>query len=290
MGLGQEPALRGSSRGLEVYSSGDVTVEELRGEGEEPSLTAEALAERIGEPLAHRRRRLVRDSLLRRGQAARGGRRQHPDRVRAVRDGAWRALARGAPRLSARVTSWGALRRPLHRPVGGRGHLPVLDRASPRSRVRDLRRALGQGAHARDGSGCQDGHRDPLRRPPGGGTVPDRQRRRRQGAQVRRAIVVDFGTSTNFDVVSPERRVRRRCAGAGDRDLDGGALPAGREAGSRSTLPSPPSRDRQDDRHSAPVRPGLWLRRPGGRDRRSPSARSSGVGCAGRRDREAWPS
>ena len=36
----------------EVYSSGDVTVEELRGEGEEPSLTAEALAERIGEPLS----------------------------------------------------------------------------------------------------------------------------------------------------------------------------------------------------------------------------------------------
>jgi Protein of unknown function (DUF2469) len=36
----------------EVYTSGDVTVEELRGEGEEPSLTAEALAERIGESLS----------------------------------------------------------------------------------------------------------------------------------------------------------------------------------------------------------------------------------------------
>ena len=35
----------------EVYTSGDVTVEELRGEGEEPRLTAEALAERIGQPL-----------------------------------------------------------------------------------------------------------------------------------------------------------------------------------------------------------------------------------------------
>jgi hypothetical protein len=32
----------------EVYTSGDVTVEELRGEGEEPRLTAEDLAERIG--------------------------------------------------------------------------------------------------------------------------------------------------------------------------------------------------------------------------------------------------
>ena len=33
-----------------VFTSGDVTVEELRGEGDEPQLTAEALAERIGEP------------------------------------------------------------------------------------------------------------------------------------------------------------------------------------------------------------------------------------------------
>ena len=36
----------------QVYTSSDVTVEELRGEGEEPSLTAEALAERIGETLS----------------------------------------------------------------------------------------------------------------------------------------------------------------------------------------------------------------------------------------------
>jgi hypothetical protein len=35
----------------EVYTSSDVTVEELRGEGDEPKLTAEALAERIGDPL-----------------------------------------------------------------------------------------------------------------------------------------------------------------------------------------------------------------------------------------------
>ena len=34
-----------------IFTSGDVTVEELRGEGEEPSLTPEALAERIGETL-----------------------------------------------------------------------------------------------------------------------------------------------------------------------------------------------------------------------------------------------
>ena len=41
----------------EVYTSGDVTVEELRGEGDEPRLTAEALAERLGEARPLRRRR-----------------------------------------------------------------------------------------------------------------------------------------------------------------------------------------------------------------------------------------
>jgi hypothetical protein len=33
----------------EVFTSGDVTIEELRGEGEEPTLTPEALAEKLGE-------------------------------------------------------------------------------------------------------------------------------------------------------------------------------------------------------------------------------------------------
>ena len=36
----------------EVYTSSDVTIEELRGEGEEPTLTPEALAEKLGETLS----------------------------------------------------------------------------------------------------------------------------------------------------------------------------------------------------------------------------------------------
>ncbi len=36
----------------EVYTSSDVTIEELRGEGDEPALTADDLAERIGESLS----------------------------------------------------------------------------------------------------------------------------------------------------------------------------------------------------------------------------------------------
>jgi hypothetical protein len=34
-----------------VFTSGDVTVEELRGENDEPRLTAETLAEKLGESL-----------------------------------------------------------------------------------------------------------------------------------------------------------------------------------------------------------------------------------------------
>ena len=41
----------------EVYTSSDVTVEELRGDGDEPALTAEALAKRIGERAAETRRK-----------------------------------------------------------------------------------------------------------------------------------------------------------------------------------------------------------------------------------------
>ncbi len=37
----------------EVFTSADVTVEELRAEGDGPQLTPEALAERIGESLSH---------------------------------------------------------------------------------------------------------------------------------------------------------------------------------------------------------------------------------------------
>jgi len=36
----------------EVYTSSDVTVEELRGENDDPKLTADALAERLGERLS----------------------------------------------------------------------------------------------------------------------------------------------------------------------------------------------------------------------------------------------
>ena len=53
------------------------------------------------------------------------------------------------------------------------------------------------------GPGVADRRADPLRRPARGRARPDRERRRRPRAPRRAvAIVVDFGTSTNFDVVS----------------------------------------------------------------------------------------
>ena len=83
-----------------------------------------------------------------------------------------------------------------------RRHLSLVDRAAADPRVRARRRALGEGAAARDRAGRQDGipiqYDDPRE------IGPDRimnavAAKERYGAP---AIVVDFGTSTNFDVVS----------------------------------------------------------------------------------------
>ena len=88
----------------EVYTSSDVTVEELRGEGDEPSLTAEALAERIGESLSADDDTVApRRSML---LAVDVG--QHADRLRALRRRPscaehWRVAhrARSAPATSS---------------------------------------------------------------------------------------------------------------------------------------------------------------------------------------------
>ena len=58
-----------------------------------------------------------------------------------------------------------------------------------------------------------------LRQPEGGRRRPHRQRARRIPPYGGPAIVVDFGTSTNFDVVSREGRVPRRRARPRHRDL-----------------------------------------------------------------------
>ena len=55
----------------EIYTSGDVTVEELRGENDEPRLTAEALAARLDDARRIGRRRILR--LVRQRDPAEAG-------------------------------------------------------------------------------------------------------------------------------------------------------------------------------------------------------------------------
>ena len=126
----------------EVYTSSDVTVEELRGEGDEPKLTAEALAERIGESLAHRRRRgLARRVLL----AVDVGNTQT---VFGLYDGEtlaehWRVATEAQPHrrrarrsCSAGCSTWTTVD----------GSLPLLDGAGARPRVRGVGGALDRRA------------------------------------------------------------------------------------------------------------------------------------------------
>ena len=88
--------------------------------------------------------------------------------------------------------------------------------------------------------------------------------RERHGAP---AVVVDFGTSTNFDVVSAAGEFAGGVLAPGDRDLDGRALRA-RRAAAEGAVRRAGARDQPDDRRRAPVGPRLRLRRPGRRDRR----------------------
>ena len=103
LGLGQEPADAHHPARQDLITSGDVTIEELRGEGDEPPLTAEALAERIGEPF---RRATKSSSSVAADDAARGRRRQHADGLRSLRRAPSSASAGGSPpRRSGRATS-----------------------------------------------------------------------------------------------------------------------------------------------------------------------------------------
>ena len=91
-------------------------------------------------------------------------------------------------------------------------------------------------------------------------------------------IVVDFGTSTNFDVVSAEGEFAGGVLAPGDRDLDGRALRP-RGAALHGRLRRAADGDRQDDRGEPAVGPRVRVRRSGRRDRRAASAASSAARC-----------
>ena len=123
----------------------------------------------------------------------------------------------------------------------------LVDGAAARARVRGASRSAGPAPSCScSGPGVSTGV--PIRYDDPREVGPDRianavAARERHGAP---AIVVDFGTSTNFDVVSAGGRVRRRRARAGDRDLDGRALRARRPA-AEGAVRGARARDRQDD-------------------------------------------
>ena len=225
----------------EVYTSGDLTVEELRGEGDEPKLTAQALADRIGEPLPDD------GDMLRSDAADRRARHASPynllmllavdvgntQTVLGLYDGDrltedWRV----ATERTRTGDELGVL-------LGGMLDLDAVDGICLASTVptliREWERLALRWADAPIlvvGPGVKTGI--PIRYDDPREVGPDRivnsvAAKERYGAPV---IVVDFGTSTNFDVVSPLATTSAACS-----------RPASRRRWRRSS-PAPPGSSR----------------------------------------------
>ena len=295
LGLGQEPADADhpARRGLHLERR---HVEELRGEGDEPR------AHRRGARRAARRDPLARTTndcassgepappcTYARADAPRRRRRQHADRPRALRRrAARRALARRDRGGRAPATSSACCSAGCSTSDAVDGDLPLARRcrrsSASTSGSRSARRTRRSSS---SGPGVQTGI--PIRYDDPREVGPDRivnavAAKERYGAP---CIVVDFGTSTNFDVVSP----------AGE--YVGGVLAPGIEISMDALFARAArlvqGRLRRAARRvigkttvaGAPVRARLRLRRPGGRDRRPRSAGELGAGGAGGRDRRA---
>ena len=99
-------------------------------------------------------------------------------------------------------------------------------------------------------------------------------------------VTVDFGTSTNFDVVSGAGRVPGRRDRPRRRDLAAGADRAGGEAAADRRL-QPESAIGKNTRGGDPVGVRVRVRRAGGRDQ-PPAGRGAGGGRDDDRDRAAW--
>ena len=219
---------------VEVYTSGDVTVEELRGEGEEPAVHRRGARrsgiERPRPPRTTTQRPRAGRMLL----AVDVGNTQtvfglfdgdRADRAVPRRHGAARTRRDELGRAAARASSTSSTLD---------GIVLSLDRAAARCASTSAFAERWAGAELLVlGPGRPTGV--PIRYDDPREVGPDRiansvAARERHGAPV---IVVDFGTSTNFDIVSAGGRVRRRRARAGDRDLDG-----------RRCSPAPPGSSR----------------------------------------------
>ena len=123
------------------------------------------------------------------------------------------------------------------------------------------------------GPGTRTGIADSLRRSARGRPRPDRQRDRRARASRRSLYRGRFRDGDQLRRHLGRGRVRRRCARAGDRDLDGGALRP-RGAAASGGFRRAGERDRQEHGRGASVGARLRLRRPGRRDRRANASRA----------------
>ena len=258
----------------EVYTSGDVSVEELRGD-DDPALYGGGT-----------RRAHARDALLGR----------HATKMLLAVDVGNTQTVYGVfdgDRLAEHYRVATERRRTadeLYVLISGLLDLDGVDGVCLSSTVPPLVREYeafaerGRTARARTRPRRQHGHCAPLRRPPRDRAGPDRERGRGEGA-LRRA-----GDRRGLRHVDELRRrlarrgVRRRSPRARDRDLDGRAL--------RPRVPPVPrrlhaaaDRDREDDADRAPVGARLRLRRAGRRDRHAHTRRARRRGAGGRHRR-----
>ena len=226
----------------------DVTVEELK----PPDDLADDAAARL--------QRTARSLIRGRHDAARGRRRQHPDRPgpvpRRELDDHWRltteraAHGRRARRRARRACSRGAAWPTSSTASALSTTVPTLTH-----RVDERRCARICGAEPIViGPGVRTGM--PVRTDNPREVGPDRiansvAAHAHHGGP---CIVVDFGTSTNFDVVSADGRVPRRRDRAGRRDLDGRALQPRRPP--RQGRPGDAGHARSASRRSASMQSG----------------------------------
>ena len=273
-------------------TSGDVTIEELRGEGDDEPLTAETLAERIGESTPREEDFYGFATCFQAGwsryyaracswRSMSGTRRPSSASTTATTSASGCA---SRPRRSARATS-------SARSLSDFLDFDSLDGIALSSTVPRLIReyepvawrwakapllVVGPGVK----TGIQIHYDDPRE------VGPDRhlERCRGEGAVWR---TCDRRRLRDIDELRRRlrgRRLHRRRARAGCRDLDGRAFRA-RRAARQGRLRRAPGRDRQDDRHGAPVGARLRLRGPGRRHRRRDPRRARRRGAGDRHRR-----
>ena len=269
----------------EVYTSSDVTVEELRGEGDEPKLTAEALAERLGERHLDGRRH-----ALERAQCCWPSTSATRRRCFGLFEGerlAEQLPARDRPRART-GDELGVMLAASSTSTDARRHLPLLDGAAlVREYERVAERWARCAARSTVGPGVKTGI--PIRYDDPREVGPDRiVERRRRARALRRAVHRRRLRHRRPTSTSSRRRASTSaaCSRRGSRSRWTRSSPA-RRASSKVDFVEPPSGDRQDDGRprsspgSSTASPARWTGSSSG------SGASSGAEAPDGRDRRA---